>query len=468
MTVIASIDEIVSDWEKRYRFIAMKDTNEIYYYEDGVYKSNGEKFVEILAESELTGAKNHIISEIVGKIRRRNYVDRDEINGKSHILNFQNGLYNLETGELMDHTPNHYSTVQLPVKYDSSANCTKITKFLGEIVTPKNIPLLEEVAGWTLWRDYVPHKAIMLLGGGRNGKSTYVYLIERLLGEQNVSNVSLQDLTNDRFASARLFGKAANIYADLPDKDLLDTDAFKIATGQDFMEAQEKFRQRFKFKNTAKLIYSANKLPMCRDDSRAFYARWVLIEFPFTFDTPERPANSDLRDELTTAEEMSGFLNLALDGLNRLRSNGWKFSYTMTAEDIEERYKRLSNPVYAFIMDRCEADPDGFEPKQKLYGAFKEYAAENNLRPVTEKKFGELLLAQYEIPVTSVRPTSSYSGIRTYSWMGIKLRDDVQYVHRSNINTQKSENDLGSKMVRKLDILDRFVEDDEFVWEGAL
>jgi len=175
------------------------------------------------------------------------------------------------------------------------------------------------------------------------------------------------------------FGKAANVYGDLPSKDLSETDVFKNATGSDTFRVQDKFGKAFDYRNTAKLFFSANQLPKSPDNTDAFYLRWIILKFPYRFGTPERPINANLDNELSAEKELSGLLNLALRGLKRIENNGWKFSYRLTLEDVKAMYQRLSDPVYAFLQDCCEPSDDGEFIKSDLYKYFRAYAAENGL-----------------------------------------------------------------------------------------
>ena len=107
------------------------------------------------------------------------------------------------------------------MKYDPNAECPLIQKFLEEITGSKeDAEILIEVIGYCLYRSYPIQKALMLVGDGANGKTTFLRLLTRFLGHQNVSNRSLHELETNRFAKASLFGKLANIYDDLPDKTL--------------------------------------------------------------------------------------------------------------------------------------------------------------------------------------------------------------------------------------------------------
>lgn len=411
---------IIDGWIKTYHFKTRTDSGTIYYYKDGVYVP-GEILIEKLAEQDLIGCNNKAVQEAKGTVRRRTYLEPDEFLGDLSVINVKNGLLDLKTGEMHLHSPDVITTVQLPIVYDKNAKCPKIEGFLKQVLNVDDIELIYEIAGWLLWREYHIHRAIMLYGHGRNGKGTLLRLFEAFLGAENCSHVNLQKLVGDRFAPIDLVGKAANIFGDLPQKDLSETDTFKCLTGGDTIRVEAKFMKAFDFKNEAKLMFSANNLPKTTDSSIGFYTRWIIIIFSNQFGTPERPLNPNLDAELQTPEELSGFLNKALEGLSRLRSNNWNFSYKLTEEQVKNLYQRLSDPVFAFMEDCCEEAFDSTITKKELHEAYRNYAKANKLKPLPIKRFGKAVLEQSYIPIQECWIPKT-DGTYSKGWQGIKLK----------------------------------------------
>ena len=419
---LAKINERIPDWIAEHHFKTVSDTERLYHYDQGVYLDDGETILKTLIETEFGDVtSNRLVQDVIGKVKRRTYVNRDLFNNRN-VLNIKNGLLDLESLQLQPHTPDYLSSAQIDVVYNPDAKAPKIQKFLEDVAQPGDIALIEEIIGWLLWPDYNVHKAVMFLGPGRNGKGTLLRLITAFLGKKSISNVTLQDLVADRFAKADLYGKLANIGGDLPSKDLSDTAAFRNLTGGDDNRAQEKYRAAFSFRNKAKLIFSANNLPRSPDDTYAFYSRWILIEFLKVFDLQKGTADPDLDAKLQTPEELSGLLNIALAGLKRLRANGWKFSYDKTVEDVEIMYKRNANPVIAFLMDECEEDPGSYVEKGVLLSRFRDYSERHNLRPMTITRFGQLLKDQSVIPLSDYRPDSPTGKALPRCWLGVKFK----------------------------------------------
>jgi putative DNA primase/helicase len=435
---LAKINDRIPAWIEEYHFKTVTDTEKLYHYAHGVYLDDGETVLKALIEREFGDiSDNRMVADVIGKVKRRTYIDRDLFNNRP-ILNVQNGLLDLMTLELKPHTPDYLSTAQINATYRKDAKAPRIQEFLKEVAKSGDIELIEEIIGWLLWPDYNVHKAVMFIGIGRNGKGTLLRLMTALLGKKSISNVTLQDLVADRFAKADLYGKLANIGGDLPSKDLSDTAAFRNLTGGDDNRAQEKYRPAFSFRNKAKMAFSANVLPRSPDDTYAFYARWILLEFLKVFDPQKGTGDPDLDAKLQTPEELSGLLNIALAGLARLRANGWKFSYDKTVEDVEVMYKRNANPVYAFLLDECETGKaTDYIEKNVFYSCFKDYATSHGIRPLSSKKFSELLKDQTEVPVSSARPGSGWD--RPLCWQGIKFKEGSESKKKINgVTSSKS------------------------------
>lgn len=418
---IELVTERIPAWIQEHHFKTVSDTDQIYHYNHGVYLNDGEKVLKALIEAEFGSITSEsLVRDVIGKVRRRTYTDRTQFNNKK-VLNIKNGLLDLDNLKILPHTPDYISTAQLDVHYNPEAEAPRIKKFIRDVIKPEDILLIEEILGWLLWPDYHVHKAIMLLGKGRNGKGTLLRLITAFIGKENVSSVTLQDLTGDRFSMSDLFGKMANIGGDLPSRDLSDTAKFRNLTGGDFCRGQEKYLKPFDFMNTAKMLFSANELPNTPDDTFAFFSRWIIIDFLKVFDLQMGTADPELDSKLQTSEELSGLLNMALGGLARLKANGWRFSYDKTVGDVEIMYKRNANPVYAFLMDECEESYEDYIVKEELYQEYKKYAIKNNLRALSLTKFTQLLKDQTLIAVSDYRLwENGKSGSR--AWMGIRLR----------------------------------------------
>jgi P4 family phage/plasmid primase-like protien len=260
----------------------------------------------------------------------------------------------------------------------------------------------------------------MLFGSGNNGKSVFIKLIESFVGLQNTSHVALQDLDGDRFASADLYGKLVNVFADLKATKLSSTGNFKTLVSGDSVRAQHKYDPPFSFRNHSKFIFSANKIPDSEDTSHAYYKRWLILHFEKTFTDGHK--DTGLIRKLTTPEELSGLLNLALVGLKQLEKEGG--FRDIAVEDIKKDYERKSNTVKAFLQDMCVIDlqaPDYLTLSAEVYDEYLEYCKQRKERPLDANVLG-MKLKEAGIEKERYRT----GGPREYYYIGIKLLSEIR------------------------------------------
>lgn len=421
-------DRIAEFVTQRASIIHIIENRKTYLYSNGVYCGHAHDLIEsVLYElfSEFTDGggqsilKKRDLSEIRARIDAKCGISIEQLETVAgNVFNAANGILDLDTGQLNPPSPDNLTLTKSPTAYDPEAECPNFLEFLDEALdTSAQKDAIGEMVGYILESDYHVHKAFMLLGPKRAGKGTFIRTIEATIGHDDCSHVSLQDLSDHRFARARLFGKKLNTSGDLPAIPIKDPGIFKNLTGEDTIDAENKFEQIFSFKNRAKLLFSANALPKLRYEDDAFYNRWIIIPFNNSMFGKEDPG---LTARLTTPEERSGILNFGLEGLKRLRTNGWHFSYG--EKESGELYRRASNPVIAFLEDKCEPS-EGYVVKADLLKAYNEYAKAQGLPPATSKKsFGTALQDQAVIPVDTTNP--KVNGKQVEAWSGIRLKEN--------------------------------------------
>ena len=375
--------------EEEHFFKSMRDTGEIYNYDTvkGVYVPNGKCLIEEQLELLCHDISTHKVQEVINKIRRRNPANRIDFDPNDTIINVQNGLLDICTGELRDHSPYYLSTIQLPIKYDLNSKCPNILKFLSQVLHLQDIFTAMEIIGYVLLKCNKYEKAFTLFGSGDNGKSVFIKLVESFVGPYNTSHVTLQDLDGDRFSSADLYGKLVNTFADLPAHRLSSTGTFKTLVSGDSIRAQFKYGQPFSFNNGTKLIFSANKIPDSDDSSHAYYKRWLILAFERSF--TEGIKDTNLIHKLTTPEELSGLLNLALIGLRQLEKEGG--FRDIPVEKVKRDYERKSNTVKAFLADMCHVNlgaPEFLIRTVELYEEYGKYCKQRRERHLDANSFG--------------------------------------------------------------------------------
>lgn len=408
---------LVEEIMQRLHLATLDDTREILYYRDGVYVRGGEQKVQAELQSiagfELT---NSMRSEVISTIKAMTFKPREDFDKDISLLNFKNGLVNIETGEEFNHHPRFLSLTQIPVDYKPGQGCPQIAKFLREMLDPEQVKVVVKMLGYILLKSAKYEKAFLLVGEGSNGKSTLIKLITEFVGTENASQVSLQELTSDRFASAHLHGKMVNVFADLKADKINDSGYFKLLVSGDRIRAQKKHQQPFDFSNYAKLIFSANRIPDTSDDSYAYFRRWVILRFDRTFEGLAK--DESLIEKLTTPDELSGLLNVALGGLKRLKADHG-FEHT-DIEEIAEMYREGASKIREFIHEQCELDtanPELIVPTFDLHTAYATYCKNKGTTFLDISRFGEELKA-----LGVVHKLKKQKGRRFYIYEGIALK----------------------------------------------
>lgn len=424
----SGIYKLVEYCLNKFEIITLEENSDIFVYDSGVYVPGEKRLVQHIQRKISQRDKgrlitNHVINEFLGHIRRSTYRKLQKLEEPIDKICLENGVLDLKTLKVEEHNPYLIFFNKLPVYYDPSARGQTIKKFLREIVPEDCVAVLEEVAGYCLYKRHFIHIAFMLVGIGRNGKSTFINLLRALLGPNNCSSIPLQQLENNRFAASNLFGKLANLFADLPARALRETSLFKMLTGEDLIPGEKKFKDAFFFTNYSKLIFSCNQIPRSPDDSDGFFRRWIILNFPNNFEGSS--CDKKLIDKLTTPEELSGFLNIALEGLKRLLKTG-DFSSAQSIEAVREEYIRKSDSVASFVMDCVCISPDDHISKKELYTAYADYCRLYNSPVVPENTFHRQLQAQ--VRVEDYRPLKEVEGkkIRVQTWRGIIFQPETR------------------------------------------
>jgi len=408
----------------KYHFKIMKDTKEIYYYDtiNGIYIKGADWLIEQECVKYDPEVNTNDVNDIKNRIIWANYTDRTAFDRDIEWLCCKNVMVNLGTGEVKEHSPDFMATVQIPHVYlhrtPHIPAPQKILKFLHQVMaSDENVETVLDFIAYCLWRGFPFHKWLLLNGSGRNGKGVTTELITRFLGGENVSNETLQRLLSNNFASASLFGKMANIDADLSSEQLKQTGMLKKLTGNDSIPAEFKFRPVFHFKNYAKLIFSANKIPITPDESDAFFARLLIINFPNQFLGDK--ANPYLIEELTTPEEMSALLSLILKRLPRVLKNGIS-SKKSSIEDNYVNYMQSSDPIRLFteMAIKTVQSENNWQTKEAVYDAYERFCTDKRLPKESNETFSRRLKdAGFEYKQKRI------DGGRVYVWLNIELKD---------------------------------------------
>lgn len=295
---------------------------------------------------------------------------------------FRNGFYDPIQKKMIPHDPKYRVVNQIPHDYDPEAklNGATIERWLAFITEdPEDREMLLQYCGYCMTRDTAQQKFLILNGEGGSGKSTVIRLLESVIGPENISNVSLCQLTQ-RFAAFGLMGKLLNSCADLEVSALEDVSTLKKLLGEDRISAESKGRDAISFKNYAKLVFSTNELPIVKTEKTGGFYRRLLILTMNKVPTNKRP---DFFRELSA--ELDYFIHISMDALGRMYGNG----YITESSGSVEAVKRLrcdSDSVEAFLSTLTH-DPNVKTKKGDLYRHYENYCQEMERQPLRKQGF---------------------------------------------------------------------------------
>jgi len=428
---ISKVKRIVESIAEYMNVITMSNSEKSLIYTDGVYKEASNLMLKSFFLS-LGATTNNIRAECLETLKASTVIDEKEMDNDPFTICVENGLLSInpETWEitLLPHDPNYMNMIKLPVSYVPGSDCPKIKQFIKDLFITNQCPecnrvidgntcptcktkgietgynsvlIVEELFGYLIFKRYFIHKAFLFIGAGRNGKSTLLNLIRNFLGNENVTSIPIHKL-GDRFTPSELFGKLANVSGDISSDALKHTERFKEITGEDFLLVERKFQQPFYMVNVAKQIFTGNQAPKTGDGSYGFYSRFIILNFLKRFDFEpgaDKSPNPNLLRDLTSPEELSGLLNLALERLKDLVANN-KFTGALSVSETSEMFEELSNPedvIRQFYGDCLVPQPNGYVGTVALDQRFQEWTKIYGYKPIYINVFIKLMKKIYHL-----------------------------------------------------------------------
>jgi P4 family phage/plasmid primase-like protien len=339
--------------------------------------------------------------------------------GARDLLALKNGLLDLDTGELLPHTPDWFSSTCLPYEYDPELACPTFLAAVERVTggDEEKARLLQEWFGYNLIPCTDAQKFLILHGEGANGKSALCAALEALLGPENVSHVSLGEL-GESFGLAPTLGKLANISADMSQLDRLAEGKLKQLTSGDGVTVNRKFLPAVTAKPTARLTLATNNLPRFSDRSQGLERRAILLPCDAVIPEGERVPGMDKPSFWAESGELPGLLNWALEGLDRLRKNHFRFTDPAACTRAKQDHLDDCNPARAFLRDCCEAAPGEATFSADLYQAFERWCEQEGKTPLPASEFGKQVRRAY--PVADAIKMKR-AGKAERAWVGVRL-----------------------------------------------
>ena len=356
-----------------------------YYYEHGVFIEDT-KGVKLKYRIQKLIYRDQVNSSTIQRVynllitQPQIYRNSYELNKQpAHWINFRNAYYDVLSGELIEHNPKYLTINQIPFPYypedrekvlEGGAN---IRKYLNSSIPDKvEQQMFWEYFGYCMTTDTQFQKFLMLKGNGGTGKSVAVALIQHVIGNENTSSISLQDL-NKRFYATGMYGKLLNACADIPCKAMDTTDVLKKAVGEDTLLYEKKGKDAVFYKAYAKLLFSTNEMPQnLEDKSDAFYRRLLVLDMNQMIPRDEK----DIRLKEKIKAEADYAIHMAVTALKDVYERGELIESEHSKGCVRE-LRRLSDSVCAFLEDKLVKEKGKRLKRSDVFRMYEEYCEDN-------------------------------------------------------------------------------------------
>lgn len=330
----------------------------------------------------------------------------------ANLIAFENGIYDIVNNAMTDFSPNIVITNKIPWNYDPAAYSELVDKTFNKIACDDKAirALLEESIGYSFYRRNEMSKSFFLTGQGSNGKSTFIDILNNVVGEHNKSSLGLEEL-DERFSIATLANKLINTGDDISDEFWTgrSTANFRKLVSGNEVKAEFKGQDAFFMKPYAKFFFSANALPRIRSKGfEAIKRRLVIIPFNAKFSKSDPDYDPYIIYKLRTEEAMKYVVRVGIEGLKRVLTDGFTDSEKVRKE-IED-YELENNPIMLWVQE-FTLDKIINQPTKEIHKSYKMFCVENGFSEMTLSTFSKELSRRYGLNVKRVRINGDLIGI---------------------------------------------------------
>lgn len=388
-----------------------QDSQRIFWYENGVYKRVSAttikaKIRDIVASYQRELVKVSVIEDcykLLSFNTENHYLPSDSLfNSDENIINFENGILNINTLELSEHSPDYLCTIQIPCKWElketAKPTFDSFIKHLSKGESDAERTLIEAIGFCISNVSIEKYKAsIFLIGEGDCGKSQFIKFIAKLVGSENYCAMPFESL-EEKFQIANLYNKRFAADDDCKFCGRREVSKFKILTGGGELPAEEKNKQAFPFVYKGMYMLAANTLPLFGGDKgKHVYSRIIPIDCGAP--VPVERRDKKLLDKLYSERE--GIVVAAVRALKETIENNYRFTIGENSARKLNEYKTENDSTLKFIEECCESidnvDLSKALNSAQMWSAFREWCRYSNEYTPKRNEFTKAIAEKYEI-----------------------------------------------------------------------
>jgi len=457
---VIDLHSLAIELKENFHFKYLKDRKSraialVYYdFTNGIYAKDGEEKIGYILEHSLGNrAPINLKNEITRHLKDLGfeYLDKWQ-NTTDPSIAVSNGVLNLmkyvngeTTNCLEPFSPDHHIFGKLDVNYDPQAPSNLLSQHLDMVIPEAtDRDRFQKFIGSFLEIDAYGHQKILILyGKGGSGKTVTLRVFSKFFGSENISAKSFQQLTEDRFAMADLFGAVANIIEELPQNAIKYLQRLNSLTGG-LVDGQRKGRDPFTFYQNAKICAACNDLPEVNSDTQtilAFMSRLIII----VFDTQIRGTGKEIQnyDDVILSQK-PGILNWVLDGYKKYVLDGKKITNSKSTDETYEYYIANSD-FLQYFADGCFEKGDSekdYVIKEDIWRAYVKAAKIKNVPTQSRQTVLEKFPTKTRWVITSDRISigkkANGKPDQAHVFKGIKLKKETEWFIKPDNENEKN------------------------------
>ena len=437
-----------------------KKDPEIWRYESGIWRPDGEEVIEALINRVAGDLSYERGRQEIFK-RLRGMAERVAFDSDPYILPAQDGIVDLNTGEVSDYGPDAYVTFKYGAEVEGEADISPALWLLcSSLPDPRDVLTALDICAEAVIRR-PSDSIIQLIGAGSNGKGMYERMISALVTDERITSITLAEAKASRFGPGAVLDKDLWILSEVEEVRQAINLLKKIATGER-MDSDLKYGGRIHGKPHALPILDCNNAIEFGDDSWGRKRRVVKLDWPFTFDYVPGTRRKDphLEEKITSPEALAGLLKIIVARAPYLIQSKRIFN-RKRPEEMAEEYRRQQFSLHYFCEeclttneeDAVEWAYPGSLPKlttMDLYAEYLEYCKLLHVPVPAEKgQVGKYLKEKFGISSLATRDQNQ--GIRYYPGLWIVKSAKLAYAELSLSYGSNSSNTLATAKQQRED-----------------
>ena len=328
-----------------------------------------------------------------------------------YCIQFKDKIINIKTEEEFLSSPKYFSTNPIPWEIGDSEETPIMDNYFKEWVGEDYIKTLYQIIAYASCSNQFMQRMFALVGGGSNGKGTFIKLLRKFIGKDNCASSEMALLSSNQFETSSIYKKLVCEMGEVSQSDLTNTNQIKKLGGDDEMRYCFKGGTPFTEFSPTTCLINTNSLPHTPDKTVGFYRKWLIIDFPNQF-----PIKTGIIDSIPDIE----FKNLSKKCIRLLKEMYITQSFENEGNYKErmERYEERSNPIAHFVELNCEEDFVSYISVKTFGKYINEYLKNKHLRIMNPKEIKKKMIEEG----FDVRRTTKFNITDTYI-LNLKIKD---------------------------------------------